>query len=88
MEQRVNPIYHFVKHYDLCPFCEFAVKIMAALKRVPEQHGLPVPTRFYISDDLKTIHVRDLTGKMRPVFELETPYKINPQNVSGGDHAE
>ena len=67
---------------------ESAVKIMAALKRVPEQHGLPVPTRFYISDDLKTIHVRDLTGKMRPVFELETPYKINPQNVSGGDHAE
>ena len=68
---------------------ESAMEIMSVLKTVPGQYGLDVPTKFYLSEDMKTINVRDRSGQMIPVLTLENPYQINPQvGVSGEDDAE
>ena len=50
---------------------------------------LGVPTKFYLSEDMKTVNVRDRSGQMIPVLTLENPYQINPQvSVLGEDDAE
>jgi hypothetical protein len=68
---------------------ESAMEIMSALQMVPGQYGQAVPTKFYLSGDMKTVHVRDNSGQMMPVLTLEKPYQINPQvDVSGENDAE
>ena len=65
------------------------MEIMSALKTVPAQYGLGVPTKFYLSGEMKTVHVRDRSGQMIPVLTLENPYQIDPRiDVSGEDDAE
>jgi superfamily II DNA or RNA helicase len=67
---------------------ESAMEIMSVLKTVPGQYGLDVPTKFYLSEDMKTVSVRDRSGQMISVLTLENPYQINPQvGVSGEDDA-
>ena len=68
---------------------ESAVEIMSGLKNVPGQYDLDMPTKFYLSGDMKTVHIRDRSGQMIPVLTLENPYQINPQvDVTGEDDAE
>ena len=68
---------------------ESAVEIMSGLKTVSGQYGLDMPSRFYLSGDMKTVHMRDRSGQMIPVLTLENPYQINPQvGLPGGDDAE
>ena len=55
---------------------QHALRIMNALKAVPGKFGWPLPSRFYLADDGKTVHVRGPDGKLTPVLTLDTPYAM------------